>query len=179
MAYHDWNGNGEKDKIDDNIAYNYMKSNSGGGAKSRKAVKKSTVLVVIAVVLCLAYAFLMPAFTETDTQELWKGATYTEHAQIGQGANRFSLEIIVGGNSVVLLVNSDKATVGEALLEHNIISGEQGPYGLYIKSVNGITADYDTDKSYWAFLKNGGSVQTGVDGELIENGAHYALVYTK
>ena len=72
-----------------------------------------------------------------------------------------------------------KETVGEALEEHGLVSGEEGPYGLYIKKVNGITADYDIDQSYWSFNKNGEYMMTGADKTEIENGAHYELVYTK
>ena len=50
---------------------------------------------------------------------------------------------------------------------------------VYIKSVNGITADYDVDRSYWAFNKNGEMMLTGVDMTNIADGEHYELVYTK
>ena len=48
-------------------------------------------------------------------------------------------------------------------------------YGLYVKTVNGITLDYDTDGMYWAFYINGEYVQTGVDATGVEDGAVYAF----
>ena len=39
-----------------------------------------------------------------------------------------------------------------------------------------MTADYDTDKSYWSFYVNGEYAMTGVDGTTVEEGATYRLV---
>lgn len=76
-------------------------------------------------------------------------------------------------------ISTDSETLGKALLELGLISGEKGPYGLYVKSANGIVADYDTDKSYWAFNKDGAYMSTGVDKTKIKNGERYEIVYTK
>lgn len=46
-------------------------------------------------------------------------------------------------------------TVGKALLDQGVIAGEDSSYGLYVKTVNGTTLDYDTDGMYWAFYING------------------------
>ena len=56
----------------------------------------------------------------------------------------------VDGNETNFVVNTDKETVGDALLEQNLIEGDDSEYGLYVKTVNGITVDYDTDHTYWA-----------------------------
>ena len=50
---------------------------------------------------------------------------------------------------------------------------------MYIKFVNGIEADYDKDKSYWAFYKNGEYMLSGVDTTAIADGEHYELVKEK
>ena len=57
-----------------------------------------------------------------------------------------------------------------------LIDGENGAYGLYIKLVNGIEADYDKDGTYWAFYKNGEMMMVGVDGAVIADGEHYELI---
>ena len=78
--------------------------------------------------------------------------------------------------TVTLTVKTDEAMLGAALLAEGIIAGEEGPYGLFIKSVNGIRADYDKDGSYWGFYKNGEMMLVGVDGATIADGEHYELV---
>lgn len=45
--------------------------------------------------------------------------------------------------------------------------------------VNGIIADYDVDKTYWAFYINGEYAMSGVDTTKIEEGAAYSLKVEK
>lgn len=82
-------------------------------------------------------------------------------------------------NSVTFTIHTDKATVGEALMEHGLVEGENGPYGLYVKKVNGITADFDTDGSYWSFYVNDEYAMTGVEMTEIVEGARYRLEYAR
>ena len=44
-----------------------------------------------------------------------------------------------------------------------------------MKTVNGITADYDTDGVYWAFYVNDEYATSGVDVTEITEGDSYAL----
>ena len=69
--------------------------------------------------------------------------------------------------------------LGDALSEHDLLEGEEGEFGLYVKKVNGILADYDIDKTYWGLYKNGEYLMTGVDTTEIADGEHYELVKTK
>ena len=76
-------------------------------------------------------------------------------------------------------MNTDKTVVGEALLDTGIIAGEDGDFGLYVKTVNGITADFDVDGTYWAFYINGEYAMTGVDQTDITPGTAYAMKVEK
>ena len=81
-------------------------------------------------------------------------------ATIGEGAKSFTMEVVdKDGGKVTFTVKTD----------------ENSSYGLYVKTVNGITLDYDTDGMYWAFYINGEYAQTGVDATGVENGAVYAF----
>lgn len=110
---------------------------------------------------------------------LWANATYLADAEFGEGAKTVQVKVIVGEQSVTFTVKTDASTLGEALIAHDLIAGEQGDYGLYVKVVNGITADYDIDQSYWGFSKNGEYMMTGVDSTEIADGEVYELTYTK
>lgn len=95
---------------------------------------------------------------------------------IGEGKNSFTLEIVdKDGGKIVATVKCDDKIVGDALQAYGIIAGEEAEYGLYVKSVNGITADYDKDGTYWSFYINGEYAVAGVDMTEIENGATYTL----
>lgn len=77
------------------------------------------------------------------------------------------------GKETTFQISTDKKTVGEALIDEGLIAGEPGPYGLYVKTVNGITLDYDTDGKYWAFYVDGEYGITGVDETDIVPGSTY------
>ena len=96
--------------------------------------------------------------------------------EIGEGAKTVQVEVKAGEKTVTFTIHTDKETLGDALLEHNLIAGEKGAYGLYVKLVNGIEADYDKDGTYWAFYKNGEMMMVGVDGAVIADGEHYELI---
>ena len=49
----------------------------------------------------------------------------------------------------------------------------------YEKTVNGITADYDTDGSYWAFYVNGEYASSGVDSTPVVDGDTYSFKVEK
>ena len=114
-----------------------------------------------------------------DTEVLWKNATYTADREFGEGAKTLTVKVEQESKSVTFTVHTDKDTVGAALIEHSLIEGEDGPYGLYIKKVNGIVADYDVDQSYWAFYEGESYSTSGVDTTDIKEGVIYRLVYTK
>ncbi|MBQ0108821.1 MAG: DUF4430 domain-containing protein, partial [Clostridiales bacterium] len=65
------------------------------------------------------------------------------------------------------------------LLELSLISGDETAFGLYVKTVNGITADYDVDGTYWAFYVEDALSMVGVDAVKIEDGAHYSFKVEK
>lgn len=72
-------------------------------------------------------------------------------------------------------ISTDKETVGEALLEKGLISGEDSEFGLFVTTVNGITLDWEKDQKYWAFYIDGEYAATGVDATPITQGATYSF----
>lgn len=100
----------------------------------------------------------------------------TEGTVLGEGKTKFILTVVdKEGTETQFEIHTDKETVGEALTELGLIAGEEGEYGLYVKTVNGITADYDKDGVYWAFYINGEYAQTGIDATAITEGDNYSL----
>ena len=116
---------------------------------------------------------------DTDPEILWQNATYIENCEFGKGAKTVTVKVEQDENSVTFTIHTDKETVGAALIEHSLIEGEEGAYGLYIKKANGIPADYDVNQSYWAFYLGDDYAMSGVDSTQIEEGVLYRLVYTK
>ncbi len=109
---------------------------------------------------------------------MWENATYREDTEIGEGAKTLSLEVSAEEKTILFTIHTDKETVGEALTEHDLIAGEMGAYGLYVKVVNGMTADYDTTSTYWAFSKDGVYMMEGVDTTAFSDGEKFEFVCT-
>jgi len=57
--------------------------------------------------------------------------------------------------------------------------GTQSDYGLYITTINGVTADYDKDKAYWSIYVNGEVGQYGADSQPVADGDDFQFVYEK
>ena len=119
---------------------------------------------------------------QVEGPELEEGTTVTleDGKNYGLGEKRFALHVIDGeGNEIAVTVSTDQETVGAALEEWNIVAGEDGDYGLYIETVNNITADFNTDGSYWVFYIDGEYAMTGVDSTEINEDSVYTLQVTK
>ncbi len=144
-------------------------------------MKKNNVFKSLSLILCIvliaAIALLTIGCSETKVAESPSGGTIVKDGEtIGEGNISFPLTIVdKEGVETTITVNTNATKVGEALTELGIISGEQDDYGLYIKEVNGITADYEVDATYWAFYIDGEYAVTGVDMTDITEGASYAL----
>lgn len=109
---------------------------------------------------------------QTETEESAK----TEKTVLGEGEKEFSLTVTdKDGTKTQFEIHTDKETVGDALTDLGVIEGEDSEYGLYVKTVNGVTADYETDGAYWAFYINGEYAQTGVDATPIAEGEEYSF----
>lgn len=143
---------------------------------------KKTTSFILCIVLIVAMALSTTGCNgNQDNVAPSAPATNTDAAAgditvLGDGNTSFAFSVTdQDGNATQFEIHTDKTTVGEALLELNLIAGDDGEYGLYVKTVNGITADYDKDGKYWAFYVDGEYATTGVDSTQITDGASYAF----
>ena len=98
----------------------------------------------------------------------------------GTGAVSFCLTVTdLDGTQKEFVVKTDKKNVADALAEVGLVSGEDSEYGLYIKVVNGITADYSVDGSYWSLLVNGEMSMVGASSVSVAEGLRVELKKTK
>ena len=81
-------------------------------------------------------------------------------------------DVVCGFDNVSAYLG-DKETLSEALIEHGLIEGENDIYGMYVKRVNGITQDYNKDRTYWALYIDGVYSMEGVSSVRITDGASY------
>ena len=153
---------------------------------------KKLLSLFLCVVLIAAMAFLTTACDnyilnllgygqeEITTAETTTADNIEEAPQVPEAKTAFTFIVVdKDGNETTFHLSTDKATVGDALLAEGLIEGEPGAYGLYVKKVNGIVADYNIDQTYWAFYINGEYAFTGVDATPVEEGATYSFKVEK
>lgn len=125
---------------------------------------KKMLSVLLCMVLIAAMALSMAACGSKEEPSAASGSiSYTV------------ITVDLEGKETKFEITTDKKTVGEELLAQGIIAGDQGDYGLYVKTVNGITLDWDKDAKYWAFYIGEEYATTGVDMTDAEAGVTYIL----
>ena len=149
--------------------------------KTKNFSKK--LLVTLSIVLIAVMALVIAGCTNNNQTENPQTesttADVTENESViykGEGENAFVFIVTdAEGKNTHFMIKTNKETVGEALIELGLISGEEGQYGLYVKTVNGITLDYDKDKMYWAFYEENTYANQGVDQTPITEGGVYTF----
>ena len=142
-----------------------------------KILTKISLVLVIFMALTLASCNLWQ--NDGVPEGIWANAIYTEDTELGEGSKTVCVEVKIEDKSITFTIHTDAETLGDALVAHGLVEGKESQFGLYIKKVNGITADYDIDGSYWGFYQNGEYMMTGVDTTEIVGGEHFELVYEK
>ncbi len=145
-------------------------------------MKKTQFKKLLSLILCMvliAAMALMTGCNDNTKTNVSSGVTETsksEVTKVGEGDTKFDFTVIdKDGKETYFEVSTNKTTVGEALLDAKLIAGENGDYGLYVKTVNDITLDFNTDGLYWAFYVNGEYAMSGVDTTEIKSGEVYSF----
>ena len=123
--------------------------------------QKKKALLALAVLLCAA--------------ALLAGIYLTFRPQTVEGAKTVTVEVIAGGETVQThTIQTDAEYLRGALEQEKMVEGEESAYGLFLLTVDGITAD-DAKQEWWCVTKEGGQVDTGVDAAPIAYGDHFEL----
>ena len=140
--------------------------------KNNSIRKKLSLILVFVLVAAAALAGCSGKPAETTGAPEPAGQTTV----LGEGSKTMDFTVVdKEGITHLYTIHTDAETVGQALMELELIDGEEGPYGLYIKSVLGQVLDYETDGMYWGFYVNGDYALTGVDQTPITEGDAYLL----
>ena len=142
--------------------------------KQSIARKLLTSLLCVLLAAALAMGTLgcskAPEATDSGVVTMEDGAT------LGQGAVSFTFTVVNGeGKEITVTINTDKETVGEALTDLGLISGEDSEYGLMVDTVNGETWNYAESGKYWALYIDGEYANTGVDSTPVTAGSNYTF----
>lgn len=117
--------------------------------------KKSTVIAVILIIALLAGAFAAWKFLSPKAQEGDKTLTVNVHH--------------LNGESRSFTIKTSAEFLKEALEPQGIIEGSEGPYGLWIETVDGETAD-ESLQQWWGYDINGEMAMYGADEQTVADG---------
>lgn len=153
-----------------------------------QTLKKTGLFKSLSLSVCIVLIAVTALFTTDCNDGNTSSAPASSQASssqntasvLGEGSTEFAFTVTDdGGKETAFEIHTEKKTVGEALLELGLIAGDESEYGLYVKTVNGVTLDYDKDGKYWAFYINGEYASAGVDSTNITAGAEYAFKAAK
>ena len=82
--------------------------------------------------------------------------------------------VLLDGSDTQTTITTDAEFLRGALEQENMIEGTESDYGLYVTTVNGVTAD-ESKEQWWRFAKGGGVGETGVDSTPIADGDAFEI----
>ncbi len=84
--------------------------------------------------------------------------------------------VVVHGNleEKTFVYETESEFLGEVLAEHDLAQGTEGPYGVFITTVDGETAD-ETKQQWWCITKEGEMLNTSADQTPVQNQEQYEL----
>lgn len=140
------------------------KEKDGNGRKSprqnggRHTLFLAAALVVTACIFAAVYFFAVP-----------KGSPL---------AKEITVEVILSdGGSDEFKIRTNQENLRGACDEIGLLSGREGDFGLYVLTVNGVTAD-ESLQEWWYITKDGEMLTTSVDSTIIADGEHYEFTLT-
>lgn len=125
---------------------------------------KKMLIAVVALVAVVAVLLGVYAATRPET---------------AAGSKQITITVVHGdGTSREFSYATDEEYLGPVLLANGLVVGEEGPYGLVISAVDGETASWEENQSYWALFVGEDYATTGADTTPVYDGSTFSLVYT-
>ena len=124
---------------------------------------KKLIIALVALVLVVA---------------VFLGIYFAARPQTNTDAKTFTLTVVHSDNSSKdFTITSSEEFLSPALIAEGIINDEGIETGMYF-TVDGETASWEENQSYWAFYPGEDYATMGMNDTPIEDGAVYKLVYT-
>ncbi len=134
---------------------------SKNNSSNKKTIIAVAVLLVLVIGAIVAWYVLRPAAPPAP-----------------EGQITVTVEVTHGDKSVKeFTIVTTAENLRGALEQENLIQGDEGQYGLFVKTVDGETVNGD-NQEWWCFTNSGEVMMTGVDDTLIADGDHYEIVFT-
>lgn len=120
--------------------------------------KKTIIAVAVLAVLILASVLI------------WQGT----RPETQTGDKTITVSVVTDTETTDFTIVTDAEYLRQALEQENLVEGSESEYGLFVTTVNGVTAD-DSQQQWWCFTRNGEMVETGIDTTPIADGETYEI----
>lgn len=122
--------------------------------------KKSTIIAAVVLVLVVAAAGLLYMKFKPGTTA---------------GEKEVEITVVHGDESqTTFTYDTDAEYLGEVMQDVELVEGEKGEFGLFIKTADGETAD-ESKQQWWCITKGGEQVNTSADTTPIQDGDKFEL----
>ena len=145
--------------------------------------KRKAILLAVLCIAVLAAAIAIGVLNGGKNNDVTAATGITS---MGEGKNVFELSVVDGEQKETLFeIRTDETVLGAALQNLGLLEGDEGPYGLYVNTVNGITARYEEDGSWWCLYTREKDKEeyimavTGVDTTELAEGRSFRLKVEK
>ena len=123
---------------------------------------KKAVIIAVAAVLAVALLAGIYLFARPDAAE---------------GEKTFTLTVVHSEGSKEFTITTEEEFLAPALMAEGIINDEGVETGMYF-TVDGETASWEENQSYWAIYVGDTYATEGLNTLVIEDGGVYKLEYT-
>ena len=145
-----------------------MTENTAGTSNNNAKHKKSILLVCL---LLAAAAVLALVFHFASAKNVQKGSKECSLTVTDDSGTSKTYECSTDAEYLRQLMDELSADQTQEFS----YEGSEGQYGLFINTVNGLTADYDKDHAYWAIYVDGEYAQNGADTQPVNDGDKFEL----
>ena len=133
----------------------------------------TSVVSLVLVLLLIAAACTSCAPRLTDL-----GATIVAEKEVGEGAKTITLTVINGANeATVYTVHTDAEYLRGAIEPHGLVGGMESTFGMWVTTVDGITAD-ESKQEWWQLFEGNEQANYGVETLKIKDGGSYTYLLT-
>lgn len=125
-----------------------------------KPMNRKTLIIALAALIVVVAAFV--------------GVWMATRPETQQGDKTITVTVVNKESEKDFEINTDAEMLRGALDEIDLVQGEEGEFGLFIKTVDGYTAD-EAAQEWWCVTKGGEDVYTGVESTPIADGEQYEI----
>lgn len=123
--------------------------------KNKKIIVMGSLLAALLLIFTFIHTYTRPT-GDNEKKTIYVTVLYPEAA-----GDRFT-------------ITTEEEFLRGALEQIGLIEGTESEYGLFVQTVNGVTAD-EARHEWWCFTEQGEELYTGVDASPITDGAEYEI----